>query len=87
MPSILFAKDMTMNSSPTPLWEQIAIVFLGPPIMACVWWVISRGWAKTVQGGIASEKTKRRQKIEFGVLLIAMYVVTLGMALYAWLQR
>jgi hypothetical protein len=76
-----------MSGSATPLWEQIAIVLIGPPVMACAWWVLSRGWAKTVQGGMASERTKRRQKVEFWGLLIAMYAVTLGMTLYAWLKR
>jgi hypothetical protein len=75
-----------MNGSSTPLWEQIAIVFLGPPVMACAWLLLSRGWAMAVQGGAASGKTKRRQRIEFWVLLAAMYVVTIGMALYAWLK-
>lgn len=76
-----------MNSSQTPLWEQVIIVLLGPPVMASAWWVLSRGWAKTVQGGTASEKTRHRQKIEFWGLMIVMYVVTLGMTLYAWLKR
>ena len=76
-----------MSSNLTPLWEQIAIVLIGPPVMACAWWVLSRGWAKIVQGGMTSEKTKRRQKVEFWGLLIAMYAVTLGMTLYAWLKR
>ena len=76
-----------MNNSLTPLWEQVAIVIIGPPFMACVWWVFSRGWAKTVQGGIASDKTKRRQKVEFWGLMIIMYTLTFGMTLYAWLKR
>ena len=72
-----------MNGSSTPLWEQLVIVILGPPIMACAWRVLSRGWGRAVQGGVISEKTKRRQKIEFWVLLIAMYVMSLGMTFYA----
>jgi len=76
-----------MNGGAAPLWEQIVIVIFGPPIMACAWWVVSRGWAKTVRGGVASERTKHRQKIEFWGLLIVMYGVTLGMTLYAWLKR
>lgn len=75
-----------MTSSSTPLWEQVVIVFLGPPIMAMIWRVASRGWATVVQGGTTSEKTKRRQKWEFWVLLAAMYLVTLSMAAYAWLR-
>jgi hypothetical protein len=76
-----------MGSSLTPIWEQIAIVLIGPPVMACAWWILSRGWARIVQGGTTSEKTKRRQKVEFWGLLIAMYAVTLGMTLYANMKR
>jgi hypothetical protein len=76
-----------MNESLTPLWEQIAIVICGPPVMTCAWWILSRGWARGIQGGIVSETTKRRQKIEFWCLLAAMYIVTLGMSFYAWLKR
>jgi hypothetical protein len=53
--------------------------------MAGLVWLMSRGWAISVQGGTASEKTKDRQKIQFWVFLVIMYVVVFGMALYAWL--
>jgi hypothetical protein len=76
-----------MNGSSTPLWEQIAIVILGPPIMACAWWALSRGWAKTVHGGVVSLKTQRPQKLEFWGLLLLMYFVTLGMTFYVWLKH
>jgi hypothetical protein len=76
---------MTLN--PTPLWEQVAILLIGPPVMACAWWMLSRGMAKTVQAGLVSGKTRRRQEFEFWGLLIIMYVVTFRMTLYAWLRR
>lgn len=72
--------------SPAPLWEQLTILILGPPIMATLIWVVSRGWAMAVQGGTASEKTKRRQRIEFYAVLIAMYAIGFGMAVYAWFR-
>jgi hypothetical protein len=72
--------------SPAPLWEQLTILILGPPIMATLIWVVSRGWAMAVQGGTASDKTKRRQGIEFYVVLTAMYVIGFGMAAYAWFR-
>ena len=78
---------MAINGSTTPLWEQLAIVFLGPPIMAFAWWLLSRGWGKAVQGGTVSEKTRHRQKLEFWFLLIVMYVISLGMVFYASLKR
>jgi hypothetical protein len=75
-----------MGPSVAPLWERIVILILGPPIMTVLWWAAARGWALTVQGGTASQKTKKRQRIEFFMILVAMYAVGLGMALYAWLR-
>lgn len=75
-----------MRKGAAPLGEELAILTLGPPAMACAWWVLSRGWAKTVQKGVASQKTRRRQQLECVGLLIAMYVMGFGMALYAWLR-
>jgi hypothetical protein len=66
-----------------PVPEQLAILILVPPIMAALVWIMSRGWAATVQGGVVSERTKRRQKIEFWALLIAMYLIGFGMFVYA----
>jgi hypothetical protein len=68
-----------------PLGEQLAILLLGPPIMAGLIWFMSRGWALFVQGGVASDRTKRRQKVEFWIVLVVMYAIGIGMALYAWL--
>jgi phosphate/sulfate permease len=51
-----------------------------------MWWLMSRGFAATVQGGAVSEKTQRRQKIEFWVILIVAYAMSVGMSLYAWLH-
>jgi len=53
--------------------------------MASLIWLMSRGWAASVQGGGPSEETKRRQKLEFWIVLITMYIIGLSMALYAWL--
>jgi hypothetical protein len=75
-----------MQHGAAPLGEQIAILILGPPIMATLIWFMSRGWATSIQRGVASNKTKRRQKVEFWVVLVAMYFLGFGMALYAWLR-
>lgn len=74
-----------MRPSAAPLGEQLAILILGPPIMAGLMWLMSRGWASSIQGGTVSNRTRRRQKIEFWAVLIAMYLIGFGMALYAWL--
>jgi hypothetical protein len=67
------------------LWEQLAFGLLGPPIMAILFRFMARGWAMTVQGGTVSNKTVKRQRIEFWGMLIAMYVLVLGEFIYAWL--
>lgn len=73
-----------VRPSAAPLGEQLAILILGPPVMAALTWIMSRGWAHAVQGGVVSERTKRRQKAEFWIVLVVMYVLGFGMALYAW---
>jgi len=55
--------------------------------MAALWWLAGRNLARTIQGGSASEKTKERQRKEFWILLVAMYVLGFGVALYALLRR
>jgi uncharacterized membrane protein HdeD (DUF308 family) len=74
-----------MRPGAAPLGEQLAILILGPPIMATLVWFMSRGWAHTVQGEVVSERTKHRQKVEFWILLITMYAISIGMSIYAWL--
>jgi hypothetical protein len=74
-----------MRPSAAPLGEQLAILILGPPVMAALIWLMSRGWAHTVQGEVVSDRTKHRQKMEFWIVLVVMYVLGFGMVLYAWL--
>jgi len=73
-----------MRPHAAPLGEQLAILILGPPVMSVLIWLMSRGWAHTVQGTVVSDRTKHRQKVEFWIVLIAMYVLGFGMAFYAW---
>ena len=75
-----------MRPHAAPLWEQTLIFVLGPPIGACLWWIMSRGWASSVQGGNVSEQTKRRQKKEFWVVLLGCYLIATLEILYAWLR-
>ena len=70
-----------------PLIQQILLDVVVPPIGATFVWLRARGWATTVQGGSVSEKTKRRQKIEFWLLLFAAYVLMFGITLYGLLTR
>lgn len=67
-----------------PIAQQIIVLVVGPPVMAGMWWALSRGWAGLVQGGDVSGITKKRQKWEFWIILAAMYVLGFGLALYAY---
>ena len=74
-----------MRPSAAPLVAQFAILILGPPIMASLIWMMSRGWAHTAQGVAVSDRTKSRQRAEFWVVMAIMYAIGFGMAVYAWL--
>jgi hypothetical protein len=66
-----------------PVWEQILISVVGPPVIATLWRFRARGWARTVQGGTVSVKTERRQKTEFWILLIVLYAIMIGVFMYS----
>jgi len=72
------------HHTPAPLWEQLLILFLAPPLLAGITWARSRGWAQTVQGEDVSKRTENRQRSEFWVLLIVLYVGLLGIFAYGW---
>jgi TRAP-type mannitol/chloroaromatic compound transport system permease small subunit len=57
--------------------QSIAVLIFFPPCGACIWWLLSRGWAKIVQGANISERTVKRQRYEFWILLIAAYALLL----------
>ena len=61
---------------------EFLIDLIGPPIFTALWWVMSRGWALGVQGGSVSDKTKKRQRIEFFVVLAVVYAIGIGMSIY-----
>ena len=79
---IALVPPIQYRHQPAPLIEQILIFVLGPPIMASLFWLRARGWAKTIQGESVSETTKRRQKIEFWVLLSLMYLLSVCCGVY-----
>jgi hypothetical protein len=80
--SFAFAPPIPYRHQPAPLVEQILIFVLGPPIMAGLFWLKARGWAHTVQGESVSETTKRRQKMEFWVLLSLAYLMAVACVVY-----
>lgn len=56
-------------------WEGLLFMLAFPPVGATLWWLMSRGWAATVQGGTITASTRKRQQILFWVLLVAAYAV------------
>ena len=71
----------------SPVWQQALFFLLAPPIMALLIRLLSRGWANIVQGGKVSEKTVKRQKLEFWVVLCFMYVMLFCIFLYGHLRH
>jgi hypothetical protein len=69
------------------MYQQVLYDIFLPPIGALLWWLMSRGLATTVQGGTVSKETKRRQKVEFVVVLIATYVIMFSITIYAYSTR
>ena len=69
------------------MYQQVLYDIFLPPIGALLWWLMSRGLATTVQGGTVSKETKRRQKVEFVVVLIATYVIMFSITIYAYFTR
>jgi hypothetical protein len=56
-------------------WESLLFILIFPPVGAILWWLMSKGWAATIQGGTISASTRKRQQILFWVLMAAAYVV------------
>jgi hypothetical protein len=80
--SIRKRRSKTMRPGALPLSEQIILDIIAPPIITGVWWIMARGWAASVQGGSASETTKKRQKWEFLAILLIIYVLAIGITIY-----
>jgi hypothetical protein len=69
-----------------PLYQQILYDVFLPPVGTVLWWLMSRGWALTVQGGTVSDRTKRRQKVEFVWVLIGGYLIMFSITIYGCLS-
>ena len=71
----------------SPLWQQVLFVLVGPPIMAFWIRLVSRLWARLVQGQTISQSTKKRQKLEFWIVLSVLYIMGFCVLLYAHLRQ
>jgi hypothetical protein len=68
-----------------PLLNQVLLDLLVPPIGACLWWLVSRGWAHSVQGTTISEKTRKRQRFGFWLALALAYIIMTSITVYGLL--
>jgi uncharacterized membrane protein len=66
-----------------PLWQQILYSVVAPLIGAVIFRFMARAWAKLLQGEAISEQTRRRQKFEFWMILVFMYVALGSIFIYA----
>lgn len=75
---------MLIRSGSLPLAEQIFLDLVCPPIGACCWWLLSRGWGTTVQGGKVSERTRARQVRGFWWVMGVSYLVMIAITVYGY---
>lgn len=76
-----------MKTDPIPIGLLILLDILVPPIGTLLWWGMARGWAGLVQFGKVSGATRRRQKWEFWLILVAAYILMFAITLYGLLLR
>jgi hypothetical protein len=80
--STIHERGLLMRPGALPLFQQTLLDIFIPPIGALVSRLLAGGWASGVQGGNVSNKTKRRQSVEFWVLLGFVYMVMFGITIY-----
>ena len=64
------------------LMKQLLLDLVAAPLLACLWWLFSRGWGLTVQGGQVGDRTKNRQKVGFVIVLALAYLAMFGTTAY-----
>jgi hypothetical protein len=67
--------------------QQFLLDLIAPPVGVCLWWLFSRGTAAVLQGGKVSERTKKREKVGFLVLLALGYAIMFGITTYLHFAR
>ncbi len=68
----------------SPLWKQLLTDLLVPPVLAVLWWTLSRGWAASVQGGSVGQRTRRRQAVGFWLVLAVAFAAMISITLYGY---
>jgi hypothetical protein len=76
-----------MQTGGLPFGGQLAVLLLGPPIMAALWWLLGSVWSYVAQGGNPTPRTKQWTSKGFWILLVTMYAIAICLATYAWIIR
>ncbi|MGH9507568.1 MAG: hypothetical protein ACRD13_11640 [Terriglobales bacterium] len=72
------------SSTALPAGQLIALLLLAPPIGACIWRLMARGWAMGVGGGRISERARRWEAVEFRWLIVICYAIEVVMVIIAF---
>jgi len=75
-----------MQGAQLSLGGQIVLVLIGAPIMACLWYLLSRGWTG-VLGTTSRPRVQGWLRGGFWILLGAMYALGAGILIYAHFIR
>ena len=66
-----------------PLYQQVLLVLLGPPIMTSLWWVMAGGLAKS-KNRVVQNTTDR---VAFLTILFLTYGLGISITIYAHFRR
>ena len=65
------------------LTQQLLLDLVVPPILTCLWWLLSRGTSTAFEGTQVSEGTKKIQNKGMFVILAITYVTMFGVTIYS----
>jgi len=57
------------------------ILLLGPPILAAMTWLLTRGWTSMMMRGRTTSRIAKLQKYDFWIILAILYLVMFTAAL------
>jgi hypothetical protein len=66
--------------------KQILIDLSAPPLIAGIFWLMTRGLVASIGSGDTTTLTKQKLKIEFRIVLALLYLAVFGKTLYSLLS-